>query len=114
MNKFIKIIKFLVVGIYLTAFVVLILFQIWSILMSLDISVSPQIYWFSLVGWVFLIRNFKLRSSFSFKIGFVFFVLAAVFATFGFRIIAETIMRVSFIGFLIAIAQSLIEYKKSV
>lgn len=111
-KKTIKIIKLTFVIFYLVVFVGLSVFQIWAKFSGLGVSFESLIYWWLLVGWVFLIINFKWGSSASLIPVFLLFILGAFFATVGFREVAETTMRISFIGWLVGIVQALVEYKK--
>ena len=71
------------------------------------------VYWLILFSWVAVIWFSKKTSNFAFYPAFVLFIIAAVLTVFGLRSLAEPIMRISFIGWLIGIFKALMEYKKS-
>lgn len=70
------------------------------------------IYWVILIFWVLILLVLKKDSSISLKIALTLFLLAAVLTVFNLQNLAEPVMRISFIGWLIGIFQALIEYKK--
>lgn len=70
------------------------------------------VYWFILISWIILIRVSKKDSGITLKIAFILFFIAAVLTVFNLRLIAEPIMRVSFIGWLIGLFHALIEHIK--
>lgn len=69
-------------------------------------------YWTILIVWIIGIRISKKDSGITLKIAFILFSIAAILTVFNLRYIAELIMRVSFIGWLIGIFHALIEYIK--
>lgn len=111
-KKTIKTIKLTFVIFYLVVFVGLSVLQIWTKLSELGVSFESLIYWWLLIGWVFLIINSKWGSSASLIPAFFLFILGAGVAIIGLKGVAESIMRVSFIGWLVGITQALIEYRK--
>lgn len=72
-----------------------------------------KLYWLILFLWVGGIFYLKKDSRFALYPAFVLFIVSAVLTVIGFRNVAEPIMRVSFIGWLIGIFMALIEYKRS-
>lgn len=108
----VKFIKKCLVFIYILVFLVLVALQSWFQVAQTGFSVSSLIYWMILVGWLFSIWNFKLRSSFSLKIAFALFVVAVLFTTLGLVSVGEPMMRVSFIGWMAGVVQAFIEYNK--
>lgn len=90
----------------------LLVLQIWITYSGLSSMHSALMYWPILFGWILLILIHKLKSNISLVFAFVFFALAAFATTFGFENIAESFMKISFIGWLVGIAQALVEYKK--
>ncbi|MBI2600215.1 hypothetical protein HYW43_04840 [Candidatus Daviesbacteria bacterium] len=68
------------------------------------------IYWAILAVWIIVIWTLKKKASFSMKVALGFFVLAAVLTVLTLRNLAEPLMRVSFIGWLIGILQAVWEY----
>lgn len=67
-------------------------------------------YWILLIVWIAIIWILKKDSGFSLLIAFSLFLISATLTVFNFRNLAETIMRVSLIGWLIGIFQALTEY----
>lgn len=110
-QKSLKLIKYSLMAFYLVWFIALLFLQVWSYIVGSGISFSSLIYWTILLGWLYLIWKFRLTSSFSFKIGLGLFVIAALFTILRLLWLGETIMRLSFIGFLIGIIQALLEYR---
>lgn len=72
------------------------------------------LYYFILFAWIFFIWLQKKDSKPTFKTAFALFITAASLTVLGLRDLAEPIMRISFIGWLIGILQALIEYRKEV
>jgi len=70
------------------------------------------VYWYILLSWIAIIWFSKKTSNFAFYPAFILFLISAVLTVVGLRSLAEPIMRVSFIGWLIGIFKALIEYKK--
>jgi len=112
-KKILKIVKLLLFGVYVVIFLGLLALQLWAGITESGFFVSWLIYWMILLGWLFILFNFKLESEASFILGFVTFVFAAIFAILGLRLIAETVMRVGFIFWLVGMGQALIEYQKT-
>lgn len=71
------------------------------------------IYWAVLIIWIIVIKVQKKDSGVSLKIAFVLFVLASILTILNLRNLAEPVMRVSFIGWIIGIVHALVEYKKA-
>lgn len=71
------------------------------------------VYWFILFAWVAVMWFSKKTSNFALYPAFVLFLISAVLTVIGLRSLAEPVMRISFIGWLIGIFKALIEYKKS-
>lgn len=70
------------------------------------------IYWIIFVIWIGIVWLFKKDNKLSFYLAFVLFAVSASLTVFGFRDLAEPVMRVSFIGWIVALSQALIHYKK--
>lgn len=70
------------------------------------------IYWVILTAWIAAIWLLKKKASLSMKIALAFFVLAAILTVVGLRNLAEPLMRVSFIGWLVGIFQAIKEYAR--
>lgn len=69
-------------------------------------------YWAILIIWILIIKVLRWDSGVSLKIAFVLFLISAALTVLTLSSVAETVMRVSFIGWLIGIFQALIEYIK--
>lgn len=74
--------------------------------------ISSLIYWMILGLIIFTILLFKLRSQVVLLFSFGLFILAALVTTLTFTSIAEKIMRISLLGWIVGFILSLIEYKK--
>lgn len=111
-KKAIKLIKQILIVFYLLVFAGLLGLHVWVKLPGAGVSFESLIYWWILIGWIFAIVNFKWGSSASLIPAFFLFVVGAALVTLGFKGIAEIIMKVSFIGWLVGITQALIEYRK--
>lgn len=70
------------------------------------------IYWIVLFVWISVVWVLKKDSSFSLVPALFLFGLAALLTVFGLRNLAEPVMRVSFIGWLVGLSHALIEYIK--
>ena len=68
-------------------------------------------YWWLLVLTVSIIWIFKVDSGFILWASFLIFLLAALLVSVGLRNLAETFMRISFLGWIIGLIQSFVEYK---
>lgn len=95
-----------------------IILVIWVIISSTPrfrsiILPQPLFFWWILIGWIFLIYSFKFKSKPIFAISFILFLFSALLTTINLQSFAETIMRISFIGWIIGLVRALIEYKKT-
>lgn len=70
------------------------------------------IYLVIIIFWILGIIIFKKDSNYALIPAFSLFLVSAFFAVFNLMDIAEQIMRISFIGWIIGIFHALIEYKK--
>lgn len=84
-----------------------------ALMLKLDFSLWPLIYWWILVFTIFMVWNFELGSGFILWVSFSIFILSALFTSVGLRSIGETLMRVSFLGLIIGLIQSMVEYKRN-
>lgn len=109
-----KLVKVLVIVSYIVIFLGLFGLQIWAQSTGSRFSVSSLIYWWVLFGWLGLIYWFKWGSSASLTPAFILFIIAALLTTVGLRGIGETVVRISFIGWMVGIVQALVEYKHAV
>lgn len=84
-----------------------------AIVLKFGFPLWPLIYWWILIFTIFIIWNFKLGSGFILWVSFSVFMLSALFVIIGLRSIGETLMRVSFLGWVIGLIQSMVEYKRN-
>ena len=75
------------------------------------LSISPFIYWWILLGWIFVVWQYKLKSIASLIFAFMLFLAAATVAVLGIRPLAEGMMRLSLLGWIVGIAQALLEFR---
>ena len=68
------------------------------------------VYWIILVVWISLVLVLKKDSSFSLVPALALFLFSAILTVVGIRNLAEPIMRISFIGWIVGISHALIEY----
>lgn len=66
-----------------------------------------------IIIWVLGIIIYKKNSDYALIPAFLLFLVSALLTVFNLRDIAELIMRISFIGWIIGIFGALIEYKKT-
>ncbi len=111
-EKIIKKIKPILISIYLLILFILVGIQSWAQIFELGFSVSSIIYWFIFVGWIFVLILFNKNSKLTLQLSLGMFIVGVVMFIFGFKVAAETLMRVSMIGWLIGVVQAVIEYKK--
>lgn len=111
-TKIIKLGQFIGIILYLLLFIGLLIIQSLSLIFVSSLSVSSYIYWMIFLGWIFLIFKFRWKSSLSLLSAFILFIIAAILAIFRLNTAAETVMRVSFIGWMVGIGQALLEYRK--
>lgn len=71
------------------------------------------VYWWVLVLIVLIGLSLRLKSQFYLLGAFALFFISALFTVVGSKETGEMIMRVSLIGWVIGLTQSLVEYKKS-
>ncbi len=71
------------------------------------------VYWWLLVLMVFIGFILHFKSIAYFSVAFILFFVSAMLTTIGLREIAEVMMRISFIGLIIGLIQSVVEYKIS-
>lgn len=108
----IKIAK-IIIGINLLILLLgLIVFQVWLNISLSDFSVLSLIYWIMFVGWIGIIIKFKWTSVITLTIAFTFYIVGAILVTFGFSGLAEGVLRISVIGWILGIVQALLEYRK--
>lgn len=84
-----------------------------ALVLKLGFPLWQLIYWWILVFTIFMIWNFKFGSGFILWVSFSIFILSALFTSIGLRSIGETLMRVSFLGWIIGLIQSMAEYKRN-
>ena len=69
------------------------------------------IYLVVTIVWLFWIFFYK-KGNYTFRLAFILFLTSALFAVLNLSIVAEQIMRISFIGWIIGIVNALIEHRK--
>lgn len=106
-----RIIKLLVLTVFVVLFLGLFLFQAWLRVSKSYFSVEPLLYWLLFIAWITVLLNFKLRSVYALAVAFGLFLISAIMVTVGFSRIGEVAMRISFMGWIIGIIQALFEYK---
>lgn len=79
-------------------------------LVKLSPFLKPLFYWWILGLFIIIIWLFKLPSIWSLLFSFGLFILAGLLTTFGTTNLAELIMRISLIGWLVGFTQSFLEY----
>lgn len=88
-------------------------FIIFTILYFFTVLSSIRYLWF-ILGWVICIRIFRMRSKETFILTFILFIIASTLTLVSsLNLLAETIMRASFITLIIGYIQKLVEYMKS-
>lgn len=80
-------------------------------LLGFGFSFWSFVYWWLLAFVISIIWNFKVSSGFMLWVSFSVFLLSALLISIGFRVTAESLMRASFLGWLIGLAQSFNECK---
>lgn len=73
----------------------------------------PFFFWWLLILYILFIRNVHLASGFSLGAAFVLFLFSALVTSINLRWVGELLMRLSLLGWLVGIIQSMAEYKKS-
>ena len=68
-------------------------------------------YWWILVFTISIIWKFQVGSGFILWTSFLIFLLSALLVSGGLQNLAETFMRISFLGWIIGLIQSFVEYK---
>lgn len=81
------------------------------ILFGLSFSSWPFVYWWLFTSVIFLVWSFKVDSEFVLWVSFLIFFLSALLFLVGLKGMAETFMRISFLGWMIGLIKSLTEYK---
>lgn len=107
-----KEIKLLIAALYPISLLVLLVVELYFIQTHSVLSISDFIYWWILIGWVYMVVAFRLKPEYSLIPSFVLFILSALTASFGLSLVGETLMRTSFIGWIVSIVQALFDYKK--
>jgi hypothetical protein len=103
----------IVVVVYLLVFVVLLAIDILALIFKFNISVSGLLYWQITIAVVYLISRYKVSSGTCLKTALVLFVPGSVFTVVGLPSIAETLMKISLIFWLIGLIMALVEYRNN-
>lgn len=80
------------------------------IMSKLTPPIASLIYWIILGIFIFTVWLFKLSSKIILLVSFTLFIVAGLLATFSFTTLAEVIMRLSLLGWLIGFSQAVFEY----
>lgn len=80
------------------------------IISRLSPPIASLIYWLILMLFIFTIWLFKISSKIVLPISFGLFIIAGLLTTFNLTIMAEMIMRISLLGWLIGVIQAIFEY----
>lgn len=72
----------------------------------------PFFYWCFLILYLFFIRIFQRGSGFSLWVAFILFLVSGLITSISMRGAGEFLMRLSVIGWLVGLVQSMREYKK--
>lgn len=67
------------------------------------------LYFWVVSGWIFLVLILRLKSRITFIIVFILFLISAFLTAVSLQSVAETVMRISLIGWLMGFVQALIE-----
>ncbi len=105
-----KIKTFLIIF-YFLAFLGLLVLQVLAKISRWNISFESLVYWWILLGVLVLVIKKEIKSSFLLYPAFFLFIFALPFSIFGIFRIGETLMRLSFIAWLVGITLALLEYK---
>lgn len=111
-TKIYKVINLIIIVGYLLVLIIILFFQFWSYSFGMMLSYSPLLYWLILFGWLGFNYKFKWKSNVSLISAFIFYCIASFITILGLVGIGETVMRLSFIGWLVGVAQALMEYKQ--
>ena len=82
------------------------------IILSLGLSVWPLIYWWVLLFVIWLIWTFRLDSKYALWSVLFLFILSALFTSISLRGVGEVLMRLSLLGWMIGVVQSISEKSK--
>lgn len=99
--------------VYLCVFVFLLIFNAWTKYAELNFSISFIFYWMFLVAWIWAILIWKLTSHFSMSVAFALTIFGIVIFAIGLADIAEVILRLGFVGWIVGTIQAIVEYKKN-
>lgn len=82
-------------------------------LLKFNLSVGSLVYWWIMIFYIFMIWQFRLDSKVAFWAALSLFILSALLTSIGLRDVGEAVMRVSFLGWIIGLIQSMVEYKRN-
>jgi len=81
-------------------------------LLKFNFSVESMIYWWIMIFYTFMIWQFRLDSKVTICGALSLFILSALLTSIGLKSIGEIIMCISFLGWVIGLIQSFVEYRK--
>lgn len=95
---------------YIIFFIFLLLVEAWARYAEVNFSISFLFYWMYLLGFILAISIWKLTSNFSLKLAFVLTLCGMFLSIFGALNVAEVILRLGFVSWIVGIIQALLEY----
>ena len=87
--------------------------EIWNNYAGRNMQISPYLYWLIIIGWLTIVYRFKGNSDFTLKPAMTLLAIASLFMIFGVREVGEVLMKISFVGWMVGIGQSLFEKWRS-
>jgi len=100
--------------IYIGFFVFLLLIELWARYAKVNFSISFLFYWMYLIALILVILIWKLTSDFSLKLAFILTLCGMFFAIFNISNLAEVILRLGFVGWIVGIIQAAVEFRKNI
>jgi len=105
--------KLFPVFIFLSLFLGMSMLENWLHVTERGFSVMEFIYWILFLLWILLIISLKTKSTSTLFLAFTLFILAAVFTIFRLEGVGEILMRMSLMGWIIGLGQSIFEIKNA-
>ncbi|KKQ98131.1 MAG: hypothetical protein UT23_C0005G0054 [Candidatus Woesebacteria bacterium GW2011_GWA1_39_12] len=112
-SKTLKLIYTFLIVVYFMAVLSILGLDLWNKFSGRNTQMSPYLYWLIFVGWLAIVYRFKGNSGFSLKPAMTLLVVASLLIIFGVREIGEILMKISFVGWMVGIGQSLYEKWRS-
>lgn len=105
--------KFFPVFIFLSLFLGMSMLEVWLHVTERGFSVMEFIYWILFLLWLSFIISLKTKSASTLFLAFSLFILAAIFTVLGLVEVGEILMRMSLIGWMIGLGQSIFGIKNA-